>query len=210
MFHSPPRTGIRVAFLVVSGADSQSDFGIDLSKIRRKLRFRGAYPVEIEFQRSGAFDTRDMVPGVVVAERFGFGSDCSCRTVVIQVGHAILGVLDDGQSVPFSKIPSVTVYQYLSVPSGVALVGLEPSGESSFVTHVQRADFANGHVSAVRHDDRSSELSASANGHVRTAEGTAVIVPTPVERRIARRLVKVPVSDDAASAESGFQGVSRS
>lgn len=95
MFVRPAGARIRRTFLIVRGSDSESDFGIRLPEAGRKSRNGGPRSVEIELEGAGPFYARHVVPRIVVTERIGTCRYRSFRSVVIEIGHAPVGVLND-------------------------------------------------------------------------------------------------------------------
>lgn len=205
VFVRPAGTRVRIAFLIVRRSDRKSDFRIGRPETGRELGYGSSRSVEIEFERSCPFHSRHVMPGVVVAGRFGSRGHGSFRTVVIEVGHASVGILNDRQAVSFSKIPAVSVHENLSVTGRIVLIRFKPGRVGSFVAHVQCRDFPYGHVSAVRERNGASEFPRSSRRKVRSAESSGGSIPALVRGGISRNFVKIPVSGESASSESGFQ-----
>lgn len=145
------------------------------------------------------------MPDVVIAWRRSAGGRSSFGPVVVEVRHAAVRILDDRQSVAFPEVSSMSVYENLSVTARISLIGPEPGCESAFVAHVQRRGFPHGDVSAIRKGNGASEFSRSPRGRIGSTERSGDSVPTSVEGGIPGSFVEVPIADEAASPESGFQ-----
>lgn len=99
----------------------------------------------------------------------------------------------------------MSVHEYLSVPGRIVLVRFKPGRVGSFVAQVQGRDFPYGHVTAVGKGYASSEFPVPSRWEVRSAERSRRAAPSFVQGGIAGRFVKVPISRQSSSAESGLQ-----